>query len=65
MTSLTPREAEVVRELMTGDCDKVIARRLGISHYTVKCHCFKIYRKIGVHSRLEVVCRLLHQVGSS
>ena len=35
---LTPRELDVVRYVMLGESNKQIARRLGISNYTVRDH---------------------------
>ena len=48
---LTPRESEVVRFVMLGESNKQIARRLGISNYTVRDHVSNLLKKAGVSSR--------------
>lgn len=48
---LTPREAEIVRYVMLGESNKQIARRLGISNYTVRDHVSNLLKKSGVSSR--------------
>lgn len=48
---LTPRERDVVRHVMLGESNKQIARRLGISNYTVRDHVSNLLKKAGVTSR--------------
>jgi DNA-binding CsgD family transcriptional regulator len=48
---LTPRELDVVRYVMLGESNKQIARRLGISNYTVRDHVSNLLKKAGVTSR--------------
>lgn len=48
---LTRRESEVLRQLTFGLTNKEIAKRLGISHETVKGHLQRIFRKVGVSDR--------------
>lgn len=48
---LTPRELDVVRHVMLGESNKQIARRLGISNYTVRDHVSNLLKKAGVTSR--------------
>jgi DNA-binding CsgD family transcriptional regulator len=50
---LTPRELEVLEELITGATNKEISRRLGMSPKTVMHHSGAIYRKLGVRGRAE------------
>jgi DNA-binding NarL/FixJ family response regulator len=52
---LTPREAQVLRELATGSSNQVIAERLVLSNDTVKTHLRHVYRKLGVTSRGEAI----------
>lgn len=57
--SLTPREHEVLRELVTGRARPQIAERLGISPHTVRSHLQSIFAKLNAHSRLEAVATAL------
>jgi len=50
---LSPRETSVLRCLIEGDSNKIIARKIGIADATVKVHVKAILRKIGVHSRTQ------------
>lgn len=54
-SELTPREQEVLRELMSGATSAMIAAHLGISGHTVRTHVQNIFGKLGVHTRLEAV----------
>ena len=53
--TLSRRELEVVDLIASGYSNKEIASALFISVHTVNDHTKKIYRKLNVHSRLEVV----------
>ena len=50
LESLTPREREVLRELLTGRLNKQIADELEISIKTVEVHRARIYTKLKVRS---------------
>lgn len=50
---LTQRELEVLENIALGLTNKAIARRLGISHETVRRHVRNIFWKLGFSSRLE------------
>lgn len=50
---LTPREQEVLDELVTGATNKEISQRLGMAPKTVMHHSVAIYRKLGVRGRAE------------
>lgn len=52
---LTPREREVLAGLATGDTNRVIGERLGISDRTVDRHVSNVFDKLGVTSRAEAV----------
>ena len=52
---LTEREIEVLRELVDGKPNKVIARNMGISHNTVRFHLKNIFAKMNVDNRLRAV----------
>ena len=50
---LTPRELDVLRALMTGATNGVIAKTLGLRPKTVMHHSVSIYAKLGVRGRTE------------
>ena len=52
---LTLREEQVLSDIKEGLTNKVIAERLGISVETVKTHVKKIYQKLEVNNRLDIV----------
>lgn len=60
--SLTPREKEVVRGVLEGKANKVIARDLGLEVSTVKMHRANAFAKLGVHSPSELT-RLAFETG--
>ena len=53
-TSLAKREREIVFHICQGFRNKEIARKLHISEQTVKSHCHRIYKKLGVSDRLQL-----------
>lgn len=52
---ITPRELEVLQAAATGERNKEIAYRLGISSRTVKAHLTSVYNKLGVDSRAAAI----------
>lgn len=60
--TLTPREREVLDQLVAGQSSKEIARGLAISDDTVKSHLKRIYQKLGVRSRLEAALHCLRSL---
>jgi two-component system nitrate/nitrite response regulator NarL len=49
----SPREAEILRHLLQGDSNKMIARELGITEATVKVHLKGLLRKISASNRTQ------------
>jgi DNA-binding NarL/FixJ family response regulator len=58
---LTPREFEVLNWLAQGQCNKQIARQLGIEEQTVRNHLRPIFQKFGVARRTELLVKLYEQ----
>lgn len=52
---LSERETEVLKLVAKGYVNKEIAQKLGISPATVGTHIKNLYRKLAVHSRVQVV----------
>jgi DNA-binding NarL/FixJ family response regulator len=52
---LTPREEQVVALVAEGLGNRQIARDLNLSEHTVKKYLFRIFEKLGVSSRVELV----------
>jgi FixJ family two-component response regulator len=52
---LTPRETEVMRRVVRGQANKVIAMDLGVSQRTVELHRARVMRKLGMRSLAELV----------
>jgi DNA-binding CsgD family transcriptional regulator len=59
--ALSPREKEIVRLIANGLPNKAIATVLDISQWTVASHLRRIYAKLGVKSRAEMVAQVLGQ----
>lgn len=59
---LTPRELEVVRLLLAAGRVASIANHLGVSPFTVRNQLRGIFRKLGVHSQVELIQRLKQQM---
>jgi DNA-binding NarL/FixJ family response regulator len=51
---LTPREIDVVREIVRGLSNRAIAEKLFISEGTVKTHLHGVFEKLGIRSRLQL-----------
>jgi DNA-binding NarL/FixJ family response regulator len=58
VSDLSRREREILRALLQGQGAIAIGRELFISANTVRNHVRSIYKKLGVHSRLELARRL-------
>ena len=58
---LSPRELEIVNYLAEGWTNREIAERLGLSRHTVKNYLLKVFDKLGVSNRVELVFLKLSQ----
>jgi DNA-binding NarL/FixJ family response regulator len=61
---LSDRELEVVRSLSEGLTNREIAERMGLSQHTIKNYLFRIFEKLGVSSRIELLFMTLSQAGA-
>jgi|GEM_PF-582532 len=57
---LTPREKQIVAEIVAGSTNKEIAEVLDLSEQTVKHHLTSIFDKVGASSRLELALMIRH-----
>jgi DNA-binding NarL/FixJ family response regulator len=55
--ALTPRELEILVMVSQGFTMRQVGRRLDISPRTVETHVAKLYRKLGVRTRVQAVAR--------
>ena len=61
MDLLSERELEVVRLLAEGLTNREIGERLGLSPHTVKNYLFRVFDKVGVSSRIELLHLTMRQ----
>ena len=59
--TLSPREREVLRQVVEGSSNDEIGARLGISSRTVESHLRRLFERIGVASRTELAARALRE----
>jgi FixJ family two-component response regulator len=64
LNTLTPREREVLRHVVSGQLNKQIAADLGTVEKTVKVHRSRVMEKMGVRSLADLV-RMAERVGIS
>lgn len=60
--ALSGRQRAVLKRLLQGKANKVIARELSIAEGTVKAHLWSAYQVLGVSSRMQAMCRV-HELG--
>jgi len=58
---LTPREEEVLEQMIAGKSNRQIALELEIATATVKCHVSNVLSKMGAESRTEAVAMALQR----
>lgn len=55
---LTPRQKQVMSQVIQGHSNKVIADKLALAEPTVKMHLTAIYDKLNVHNRTAAIAKL-------
>ena len=60
--SLTVTQQDVVAHLLQGESEAEIASHLGRSPHTIHTHLKTIFRRLAVHSRAELIMKLLRRV---
>lgn len=61
---ISKRESEIVLEICTGKTNKAISEKLFITLQTVKDHNYRIYSKLGVKTRVELINLVREKTGS-
>jgi len=64
LNQLSKREFEVVQCVVQGMTNGEIAHRMGLSRHTIKNYLFRIFDKLGVSSRVELLFMTLNQRNS-
>ena len=59
LNKLTPRESQIMEELLAGKTNKIIAKELGISTKTVDFHRGRIMAKMRVNSMLRLTTQIV------
>jgi two-component system, NarL family, nitrate/nitrite response regulator NarL len=60
-SSLAKREDEVANLVAEGMSNREVAQKLGLSEHTVSNYLFRIYEKLGISGRVELVLYILKQ----
>ena len=60
LSSLTPREMEILGYLAAGQSNKIIARHLNLAESTVKVHVQNLLRKLNLSSRVQAAVYAIH-----
>ncbi len=58
---MTRREKDVMVQLLGGKTNREISRELRIDEKTVKNHLWKIYRKMGVNNRTQLLHKIFYE----
>jgi DNA-binding CsgD family transcriptional regulator len=58
LEEISPRQWEILEQVLEGQRVPIIGQRLGISPHTVRAHLKSIFRKLGVRSQAELLDKL-------
>ena len=61
VVKLTPRETEIVEAILSAASNKAIAAKLGLTEQTVKNRLTRLFRKLGVTTRLELALLVVNK----
>jgi DNA-binding CsgD family transcriptional regulator len=64
LAALSARELDVMKHILEGKTNQQIASELHVNLETVKSHAKAIFRKLGVHSRSELMARFVTSFGA-
>jgi DNA-binding NarL/FixJ family response regulator len=64
MRILTPREEQVVALVADGLSNREVAQELNLSEHTIKKYLFRIFDKLGISSRVELVLYAVNHGGA-
>lgn len=62
--ALSPRQIEIVRHLLLGQSDKQIAAAMGLAQPTVRTHLSRLFARLNVRDRHELILRIFHHFRS-
>lgn len=65
LDDLTPQELQIVQMVAQGLSNRVIAERLYLSRRTVESHLYRVFPKLGVSSRAQLVSVLGPRLGTA
>jgi len=63
--AISRRELEILRLLFDGQGEKQIAARLSISERTVHAHITRLYLRLAVHNRAQLLVRIFAALGAA
>jgi DNA-binding NarL/FixJ family response regulator len=58
---LTPREKEILEQIVQGYGNKYLAERFNVSPHTIDAHLRKVYEKLHVHTRTEAATKAIKE----
>ena len=63
LDALTPQELQIALRISTGATNREAASELFLSPKTIETHLTRVYRKLGLRSRSELVARIGRAAG--